>query len=82
MLGFWDWEESCKLVNANGHVILAGPHVSCSEWAKWWNDTTGRYPSITSVYAVSLEFYEEWKDTYALKGLLCEGVESGGGGEL
>lgn len=82
MLGFWDWEGTYKIVTAAGYVSLVGVDTDVHAWANWWHDTTGRYPNITSVYVVSSEFYEEWKDRYAAKGLLCEAVSENGGGEL
>lgn len=77
MLGFWDWVGSYKIVHISGYSCLCGPSVNPQEWAEWWYDMQGRLPHITGVYAVSQEWYEEWKDRYANKGLLCEGTELG-----
>lgn len=77
ILGFWDWDGNCKLVDFGGYVVMCGQSVTPSIAAAWWYEQQGRRPDIRSAYAISYEFYEEWKDRYAAKGMLCEGEDGG-----
>ena len=77
-LPFYDMLGRYKFIHIPGYAFLCGPEVDCRVFADWLWETHGRYPSIIGAYEIPVDLYEEWKDRYRNKSLLCEGEEGGG----
>ena len=78
MLNFWDWQEYHKIVAvSNSKFFLVHQRVGMEEFAAWYRPQWGR-PSITTVVAVTDEFYETYKEDYRANGILFEGNDEVG----
>ena len=78
MLWYYDWIGQYKLADFGGYVFLCGPDADFMPACRNAKEVLGRRPDIRSVYPVSEEFYNEFKDVYAAKGMLFDGEEQGG----